>query len=608
MSLERRLPLVMTGMLVLILGVALFATHRTLAAGAEAGARARLTSASAELKANFETAVRTRAAQLRAAASDPAVVALLASPAPGPTPASLDAAPASVRTLVQASAPELPIVLWDTNGQSIARWGRALDAPSERGPAIPPRPPAGIRPGTPWFEPMFLRDSTLNYWAAVQVRDQAGRTLGTLGTLRQVGPARNIANLVGDVTGEQVTMHFHDTTGLNWLSTGGRAGTAPRIDPDTSGGVFADRPGSGRVMLVELPIAGTPWVVTLETPVASVRARAMRTTRLTAIVFLVLALVGGLVTWRLAHTVTRPLRSLAAAADAVALGREPVLATLDRGDELGQLARSFASMSREVGESRLELERRIADAERANRAKSDFLAMMSHELRTPLNAIAGYAQLLEMGIHGPVTPEQRDALQRITRSEAHLLHLIDDVLSFARVDAGHVEFALSETPVAESLAAAAAMTEPQARAKGITVATSCPDASLTVFADPEKLEQVLLNLAANAVKFTPAGGRVELSALAVEKPDETGAELVQIRVSDTGPGVKPGYQALIFEPFVQGDRALNRPNEGVGLGLAISRELTEGMGGRIALESGPGRGATFTVTLSRRAPAASRRE
>ena len=202
-----------------------------------------------------------------------------------------------------------------------------------------------------------------------------------------------------------------------------------------------------------------------------------------------------------------------------------------------------------------------------------------------------------------MTADQREALHRITNSQRHLLRLIEDVLSFARLDAGRVEFTLAEVPLGEVMRNALTMVEPQARAKRITLVSICPEDGLTVYADREKLDQILINLLANAVKFTPADGRVELGARAVPQRDERGRELVQIRVTDTGPGVAPDSRATIFEPFVQGDRALNRPSEGVGLGLSISRDLTLGMGGQIALDSAPEGGATFIVTLLRHAAA-----
>ena len=232
------------------------------------------------------------------------------------------------------------------------------------------------------------------------------------------------------------------------------------------------------------------------------------------------------------------------------------------------------------------------EAEAANRSKSEFLAVMSHELRTPLNAIGGYAELMEMGIHGPVTAEQRADLERIQQSQRHLLGLINQVLNYTRVDAGAVRYELAAVPAAEALAAAEALVAPQMRARGLSYLVGACPPRLAVRADPEKLQQVLLNLLSNAIKFTEPGGQVRVSCA-------VGGASVAFAVADTGVGIAPEKLASIFEPFVQVDQRLTRPHEGVGLGLAISRDLARGMGGELTAASTPGVGSTFTLTLPR---------
>ncbi|HYW31868.1 MAG TPA: ATP-binding protein [Gemmatimonas sp.] len=234
-------------------------------------------------------------------------------------------------------------------------------------------------------------------------------------------------------------------------------------------------------------------------------------------------------------------------------------------------------------------------AEDANRAKSEFLAVMSHELRTPLNAIDGYAELIELGIRGPVSPEQRQDLARIRKSQRHLLGLINGVLNYAQVEAGATYYEIDAVSVDEVLTMCESLTLPQARRASLTLQHTPCDPALLVRADREKLQQVVLNLLSNAIKFTEPGGRIDLQCTSA--PDASGAA-VYIRVTDTGIGIGPAHLTRIFDPFVQVNSELTRTREGAGLGLAISRDLARGMGGELTVESTPGAGSTFTVTLS----------
>jgi two-component system CheB/CheR fusion protein len=279
-------------------------------------------------------------------------------------------------------------------------------------------------------------------------------------------------------------------------------------------------------------------------------------------------------------------------ATAEELGRRVGLAL-----ERGVLTRDALDARKVADEARGEAVTARYAAEAANQAKSDFLAAMSHELRTPLNAVSGYTELLDMGVRGPVTDDQHTDLLRIKRSADHLLHLINDVLSFAKIEAGHVGVDVVDVPATEIVAEVEALTTMQLVAKGLRYQRERCDADIIVRADPERVTQVLVNLMANATKFTPAGGQISIDCgVGLSEGDEP---LVHIRVRDTGVGIALEKLETIFDAFEQGRRRLSDPTQGVGLGLTISRSLARAMGGDVTVESTAGAGSTFTLTLPR---------
>ncbi len=271
-----------------------------------------------------------------------------------------------------------------------------------------------------------------------------------------------------------------------------------------------------------------------------------------------------------------------------------VLITALRAEDGGLIG--FAKVTRDLTERRAAQERALADARRlaaaeaASRTKSEFLAAMSHELRTPINATLGYAELIELGIDGPVTELQREHIRRIRGTQQHLLHIISDLLNYSRIEAGRLDYERVPVAVDEVLATVLPMMEPQAATKGVVLDDDARAEGLVVRADRTRVQQVVLNLLSNAVKFTPAGGRVTVTCEAADGR-------VTITVSDTGPGIAREMQESIFEPFVQLGRSLTSGHEGTGLGLAISRDLARAMGGDVCVESAPGTGARFTLVL-----------
>ncbi len=231
-------------------------------------------------------------------------------------------------------------------------------------------------------------------------------------------------------------------------------------------------------------------------------------------------------------------------------------------------------------------------AETANQAKTAFLGAMSHELRTPLNAIGGYIDLLDMGLRGPVTEKQRADFARVRTNQQHLAILITEILTFVRIGSGRVAYAVGDIIACDALKHAIELIEPLFGQKGLVFKGITGDSSTVGRADPERVNQILVNLLSNAIKFTPEGG--EISAECGITPDA-----VTLRVSDTGIGIAAEKHEAIFEPFIQLKEGLSDRESGVGLGLAISRDLARAMGGDLTVESAEGKGAHFTLSLPR---------
>jgi signal transduction histidine kinase len=229
------------------------------------------------------------------------------------------------------------------------------------------------------------------------------------------------------------------------------------------------------------------------------------------------------------------------------------------------------------------------DAEAASRAKGQFLAVMSHELRTPLNAISGYTELMLMEIHGPVTPAQRDDLERIHRSQRHLLGIINNLLDYAKIEGGGVRAVSENVSLCDVIEAAITMVSPQIHAKELHCSYTVPE-RLQVLADRDKVEQIVLNLLANAVKFTPRDGRITITG-------DTAGTHVELAIADSGPGVPTAMRERVFEPFVQLGTPVTSHTGGTGLGLAISRDLARLMNGGMRIEEAEGGGARFVLSL-----------
>ena len=260
---------------------------------------------------------------------------------------------------------------------------------------------------------------------------------------------------------------------------------------------------------------------------------------------------------------------------------------------MGVAAATFLLLGASIAERRkaeVRLRRAHETATEANRAKSEFLAVMSHELRTPLNAISGYVDLMSMETQDTITETQQTYLSRIRSNQRHLLSMIEDVLSFAKVEAGRLSLSMQTVGVCEMLGELESVVEPDLRRKELSFTRDPCDPAFAVRADPERLRQILLNLLANAVKFTGPGGRVSVGTT-------RDRDRIHIWVSDTGIGIPLDQLDHVFEPFFQVDRGRTRNYPGIGLGLPIARDFARAMGGELRLESQLGKGTTASLEL-----------
>ncbi len=433
------------------------------------------------------------------------------------------------------------------------------------------------------------------------------------------------------LVGPSTEFYLTDSRG-NWADlTGGieMVGVSP-----PQSGPFEQVFGGVRHIARAAPVPGTEWVVVAALPLPVVLERATAFLTRGGLVLILLTAVGAVGASVLSRRFTRPLAVLSDAARSLASGNYDSRVEVDRPDEIGILADSFNSMASQVQAANTSLRHQVEqaralagdleaanarlqemiataareqrNAEEASRAKSDFLATISHELRTPINAIVGYTDLLLLGIPESPGPGQVDHLLRLRRNGSHLARLIDDVLDLAKIEAGQLRTNKEVATGEEALDSSVSIIGPLADEKGIEVSRNWDPAGGTRYrGDSRRVEQILVNLLGNAVKFTPPGGRIELTCrreMEGGDPAAGSAERVVLGVSDTGIGIPDSKRELIFERFVQGETGFRRSHEGSGLGLSISRELARAMGGDITVRSTEGVGSHFEVWLPAAAP------
>jgi signal transduction histidine kinase len=643
-SLERKLPVLIGGLVAVLVMAALAVTHYELRSSAFAATDERLQRVGQQLAELLANSIASREQSLSDAAADPALTAALRGGPAGPgAPGARDpdgmadsgdagdagdpsGALAVLRRIVVASDSALPTELRDRHGRLIARTSAgAVRAEPIDAAAAALIPAASDRIA---YSPLHVQDGRGVFWVTVPVR-VGGTLLGHIHQQRSIG-SRTAGAQLEQLLGTDIDITFTNAAGDVWIGLDGDP--AVGAEPITTFGASHVSRRGGRdefVFATELP--GPSWVLVAATPVNLALARAREGTRRLLAVGIVLLLIGGLAAWLVSRSVTAPLHRLGAAADAIAGGDYSRRTGVEQADEIGFLARSFDKMvthvevthgelaarfaeartlagELEVTNARLqravrEIELARSDAQHANRAKSEFLATMSHEIRTPINAMVGYADLMDAGIPGPLTEQQRVYMDRIRRSGSHLISLVNDVLDFAKIESGQMRVMSEVGSAVRSMNDAAAMLHGPASAKGVEVVVAGKrDAQF--LGDGQRVQQILLNLLSNALKFTDAGGRIELtcenrrSRAHPPRPDEAAESTwTCITVSDTGSGIEPGQHESIFEPFVQGESGYTRPHGGTGLGLAISRSLARMMHGDLTVDPTPGAGASFTLWL-----------
>ncbi|MEO6879197.1 MAG: histidine kinase dimerization/phospho-acceptor domain-containing protein, partial [Gemmatimonadaceae bacterium] len=687
LSMAQTLSLLTTAVVVAVLTTAVVITWLTLTRSALAVAQDRMTRAVTQLATVSATGVHSGSARYAAVGKDAAVRRALAAHNSALTARDSAAVATALARLTAPTDSGLPVELWTVDGKRVAFVGNdvhdtlSLSVRGENGGLAP-----HFRPGLDNVTPqdslqlgqLYDAEHHTFFWLAMPVLE-AGRPLGYILQQRRIATNPQTERTVRELSGDSVTGYYRNVDGTQWTTFGGVPTGPPIIAAGDS--AVRSRPSTGRVIFAEDRVAGTPLVLSMEVPETSVLAGSRTTVRRLGLLSIVLTLLGALLAWLAGRRVARPLVLLTDAARSVSQGDYAARVPAAGSHEVASLAASFNGMAEQIGESRLDLERReeelraLADAipqlawmadrtgsiiwfnqrwyeyagrsdaesfdarwstahdpaafgdvarrwhtsvrsgepfemetrlrrtdgeyrwfltrvapvrdrdghvarwfgtstdiqalreardaaESANRAKSDFLAAMSHELRTPLNAIGGYAELIEMEIRGPITAEQRRDVARIRDAQQHLLGLIGGVLDLSRIESGRVNYDLDNVGLAPVLVAVEALVAPQAASKQQVLDVPPCDPDLVVIADREKLRQILLNLLSNAVRHTPAGSSISLVV------NRVGAEMAEITVCDTGPGIPVEMHESVFEPFVQLDRSLTHLKEGVGLGLA----------------------------------------
>ncbi|HEX5074246.1 MAG TPA: ATP-binding protein [Gemmatimonadaceae bacterium] len=596
LSLERKLPLLISVFLAALAVGLTAAGYREVKRATEARGIERLQRLTTQLAEVAGTSTQQRFAAMRRVAGDSDVVAYLIGAASDSSARAR--AIAALRDLSIASTDTVVVAELRPTTETI----RVATIPEVVGYDEEPVAAliASMKDEQPVIGDLQFDNDSAYYWVGAPVMYR-GRLLGHVLLRRTFSSSPRVEQQVRDLAGtDQVSIYLASDTRPQWASLSGKPTRPPSLTLDSTvvPNVARYRRADGRAYVaVFAHVSRTPFRIISEMPYDTLLERPSAFLRRSVVVAIAMLVIGIIAAWILSRRFTRPLRDLTLAADAISAGNYAHRAPVARRDEPGRLAEAFNTMAERVQRSHDDLERQIAESrmlaarlEEANRAKADFLATMSHELRTPLNAIGGYVDLIELGVRGPVTDDQRRDLGRVRFNQRHLLTVIGNILDFSRIDARKLSFELGDVHVDRVVHNVLTGVAPLLDEKSLRVECIGCDAPVVARADGARVEQILLNLLSNAMRFTPPNGTITVTL-------RPGDEVVSATVADTGTGIPPDKLAAIFEPFVQVDSGLTRTVGGTGLGLTISRALARGMGGDLVAESDGASWAMFTMTL-----------
>lgn len=608
MSLGEKLPLAGSALIAIALLIAGTLAYLEVRQAARSEAEDRLSSLSSELVSVFQAGMEERAELKEDVETSRAVRGALLT-------GRVDTADLilALDTLRRPADGSLPVALMGPDREPVFSIGVMPESPD-------PDPEPSLT-ATPSFGPIRGVGGRNLYWESTPILGSQDQVLGWIVQRRRLQSSADL----GRFWGRGIRFRLGQLGDSIWVDLAGERWT---MDPD--GVQFRDpftfETGDGTAMLAQARrIDRTPWVVLVDMPLSQVVAR-QRAFLVQLLLLGSVVIVGSvLLMWWVSRRLTGPLVELAEAADAMSSGEYGRRVETEGGDELGRLAGAFNRMSARVARSeaalheRLEEARRLAaslaqarqaaedarsEAEAANSAKADILAAISHEIRTPISAVMAYAEMLTQ-TDGVGDPERRlRYIRRIEECTEMLTVLTDDILDFACIESGRLRIDIAPAQVDDVVGFVVGSLKPKALRKEITISPRCDQAAVFL-GDRQRVQQIVMNLVSNAVKFTPEGGTVTLrcqSGLtqAPTEIEEGSGPWVAIHVEDTGPGIEPEELDRIFEPFERGGANGDGGGShvpGVGLGLSISKRLARMMSGTLTVESRPGEGARFTLWL-----------